>query len=199
MAGRYVGAASPVALQNRLFLGEAQLASGDAHGAAATLTAAHEAALQQYGASHVLTLRTQLALAQTAAATGADARPELQSAVAGLRHLGPSAESSLAQALVALGEVQMKRGQLADAQATLREAVALREKSPQNRWESAEARERLGEALALKNGEGNGSGSDESAALLEAAARDLETELGAAHPQTVRAKYALAHLHNQGI
>ena len=69
MAGRYAGAASPVALQNRLFLGEARLASGDARAAAATLSAAHEAALKQYGPAHVLTLRIQLALAQTAAVT----------------------------------------------------------------------------------------------------------------------------------
>jgi hypothetical protein len=191
MAGRYAGDASPVALQNRLFLGEAQLAAGDARAAAATLGAARDAALAQYGAAHVLTLRIQLALAQSAAAGGADARTALQSAVAGLRHLGPSAETSLAQALVALGEVQMKRGELAQAQATFNEAVALREKSPEDRWESAEARERLGEALALRSGDGSG---DAAADLLRGAARDLETELGAAHPQTVRAKNALARL-----
>ena len=107
--------------------------------------------------------------------------------VAGLRHLGPSAETSLAQALVALGEVQTQRGEHAQAQATLKEAVALREKSPQDRWESAEARERLGEALAMGSG-------DAAADLLRGAARDLETELGAAHPQTLRAKKALARL-----
>jgi hypothetical protein len=190
MAARYAGETSPVALQNRLFLGDAQLASGDVRGAAATLGAARDAALAQYGASHVLTLRMQLALAQSAAAAGADARPELQSAVVGLRHLGPSGETSLAQALVALGDAQMKRGEPAQAQATLKEAVALREKFPQDRWESAEARERLGEALAT----GTGGGSGDAAAVLEGAARDLETELGAAHPQTVRAKNALARL-----
>jgi hypothetical protein len=110
----------------------------------------------------------------------------MQSAVAGLRHLGPSAETSLAQALVALGDVQMKRGELAKAQATLEEAVALREKFPEDRWESAEARERLGEALAMRSGD--------AADVLKGAARDLETELGAAHPETVRAKNALARL-----
>jgi non-specific serine/threonine protein kinase/serine/threonine-protein kinase len=191
MAGRYAGEASPVALQNRLFLGEAQLAAGDARAAAATLGAARDAALAQYGAAHVLTLRIQLALAQSAAAAGADARAELQSAVAGLRHLGPTAEPNLAQALLALGELQMKRGELAQAQATFKEAVALREKSPEDRWESAEAHERLGEALALRSGDGSG---DAAADLLRGAARDLETELGAAHPQTVRAKNALARL-----
>ena len=191
MAGRYAGDASPVALQNRLFLGEAQLAAGDARAAAATLGAARDAALAQYGAAHVLTLRIQLALAQSAAAGGADARAALQAAVAGLRHLGPTAETNLAQALLALGEVQMKRSEIAQAQATFKEAVALREKSPEDRWESAEARERLGEALALRSGDGSG---DAAADLLRGAARDLETELGAAHPQTVRAKNALARL-----
>jgi eukaryotic-like serine/threonine-protein kinase len=187
MAGRYVGEASPVSLQNRLFLGEAQLASGDPRTAAITLGAARDAALKQYGPAHVLTLRIELALAQSAAASGADAQADLQEAVAGLRHLGQTAETSLAQALVALGEAQMQRGALAQAQATFKEAVALREKSPQDRWENAQARERLGEALALGSGE-------VAAELLRSAARDLETELGNAHPETLRAKNALTKL-----
>jgi non-specific serine/threonine protein kinase/serine/threonine-protein kinase len=187
LAVRYAGATSPVALQNRLFLGEAQLAAGDARGASATLGAAHDAALAQYGAAHVLTLRTQLALAESAAAAGADVRAELQSVVAGFRHLGATAETSLAQALLALGEVQMNQGQLAQAQATFKEAVTLREKWPGDRWESAEARERLGESLAKGSG-------DTASDLLKNAARDLETELGTAHPETVRAKSALVQL-----
>jgi len=187
LGARYAGATSPVALQNRLFLGEAQLAAGDPRGASATLGEAYDSALAQYGAGHVLTLRIQLALAESAAAAGADARAELQSVVAGLRHLGPAAETSLAQALLALGEVQMSQGQLAQAQATLKEAVALREKSPGDRWESAEARERLGESLAKASG-------DTASDLLKGAARDLETELGTTHPETVRAKSALLQL-----
>jgi len=186
LAARYAGATSPVALQNRLFLGEAQLAAGDARGASATLGAAYDAALAQYGAGHVLTLRIQLALAESAAA-GTDVGAQLQSVVAGLRHLGPAAETSLAQALLAQGEVQMNQGRLAEAQATFKEAVALREKSPGDRWESAEARERLGESLAKQSG-------NAASALLKDAARDLETELGAAHPETVRAKSALVQL-----
>jgi non-specific serine/threonine protein kinase/serine/threonine-protein kinase len=183
---RYAGATSPVALQNRLFLGETQLAAGDARGASVTLGAAHESALAQYGADHILTLRLRLALAESAA-SGADLRSELQSVVAGLRHLGPTAETSLAQALLALGEVQMNQGQLAQAQASFKEAVALREKWPGDRWESAEARERLGESLAKVSG-------DTASDLLKDAARDLETELGTAHPETVRAKSALVQL-----
>lgn len=183
---RYAGAGSPLAIQNRLFLGEAQLSIGDQQSAGATLTAAHDAALAQYGATHPLTLRTQLALAQLAATAGDrdKARVQLQAVVEGLRKLGPQGESNLAQALEALGDGESHLGRLDEASATLKEAVAIREKSPDNIWELAQARERLGEAL-LKAG--NPAGTD----LLKKAARDLESQLGADHPQTLRAKAAL--------
>lgn len=183
---RYAGASSPLALQNRLFLGEAQLASGDQQSAAASLTAAHDVALGQYGAAHLLTLRTQLALAQLAAAAGdrEHARLQLQHVVEGLRKLGPQGESNLAQALESLGDIESHMGRLNEASATLKEAVAIREKTPDDLWELAQARERLAEAL-LKAG--NPAGAD----LVKKAARDLESQLGADHPQTLRAKAAL--------
>jgi len=65
------------------------------------------------------------------------------------------------------------------------EAVAIREQSPEDLWELAQARERLGEVL-LKVG------NPEAPGLLKKAAQDLEAQLGADHPQTVRAKAALA-------
>jgi non-specific serine/threonine protein kinase/serine/threonine-protein kinase len=183
---RYAGAGSPLAIQNRLFLGEAQLATGDQRSAAASLTAAHDAALGQYGAAHLLTLRTQLALAQLAAASGdrEKARLQLQPVVEGLRKSGPQGESNLAQALEALGDAESHLGRLNEAGATLEEAVAIREKSPDDLWELAQARERLAETL-LKAG--NPAGAD----LAKRAARDLESQLGADHPQTLRAKAAL--------
>ncbi|HEY6454845.1 MAG TPA: serine/threonine-protein kinase [Steroidobacteraceae bacterium] len=184
---RYAGASSPLAIQNRLFLGEAQLAIGDQQQAAVSLKAAHDAALAQYGAGHPLTLRTQLALAQMAAATGhyQEARPTLQATVAGLRKLGPQGESNLAQALESFGDAAGHLGQLDQAKSALTEAVAIRERSPGDLWELAQARERLGEIL-LKDGS---SGAQD---LLKKAARDLEAQLGADHPETVRAKAALA-------
>ncbi len=184
---RYAGAGSPLAIQNRLFLGEAQLAVGDQQKAGVTLTAAHDAALAQYGAAHPLTLRSQLALSQMAAAAGhrEKAQAELRATVEGLRKLGAQGEPNLAQALEALGEGESQSGQIAEASVTLREAVAIREKSPEDLWELALARERLGETL-LKAGD------PAAADLLKKAAHDLETQLGADHPQTLRAKAALA-------
>jgi hypothetical protein len=52
-------------------------------------------------------------------------------------------------------------------------------------WELAQARERLGEALLR-------AGDPAAADLLKKAAHDLESQLGADHPQTLRAKEALA-------
>jgi eukaryotic-like serine/threonine-protein kinase len=189
MAARYTGADSPVALQNRLFLGQAQQTSGDVRDAAETLRAAHEAALAQYGPAHVLTLRIELAQAEALAASGnrAQAQTLTQSAVAGLRHLGPAGEANLAQALTVLGEMQVHEGHLTEARASLEEAVALREKSPSDLWEIAEARERLGESLAAAS-------AADAGGLLRAAEHDLEMELGPTHPETVRAKKALAGL-----
>jgi tetratricopeptide (TPR) repeat protein len=104
-----------------------------------------------------------------------------------MRKLGAQGESNLAQALEALGDAESHLGRLDDASATLKEAVAIREKSPDDLWELAQARERLGEAF-LKSG--NPAASD----LLKKAAQDLESQLGADHPQTLRAKTALAKI-----
>ncbi len=186
---RYAGAGSPLAIQNRLFLGEAQLAIGDHQQAGVTLTAAHDAALAQYGAAHLLTLRSQMALAQMEAAAGdyEKARTQLQATVAGLRKLGAQGESNLALALESLGDAEAQLGKMEGATATLKEAVAIREKSPDDVWELAQARERLGETLAR-------SGSAAAPDLLKGAAHDLESQLGADHPQTLRAKAALARI-----
>ena len=189
MANRYAGAGSPLALQNMLYLGEAQLASGDSIHAGETLTAAHDAALSQYGAAHPLTLRSGLGLALfTAAAGDSDkAQAQLLDIVAGMRKLPAQSETNLAQALEVVGIVQSSKGEIPQADVSLREAVALREKSPDDLWELAQARERLAENLVK-------SGSDAAPALLKKAARDLESELGADHPETLRARSALAHL-----
>jgi eukaryotic-like serine/threonine-protein kinase len=183
---RYTGADSPLALRNRLFLGEAQLGAGDAAAARATLEACHSAALEQYGPAHVLTQRAVLALARVDLAQGhADAaRTELLQVVTGLRQLGPQAETHLSEALVALGETEMSRGRPHAARAPLAEAVTLREKDESQSWLLAEARERLGEALAA-------SGDGGARPLLRQAASTLATQLGPNHPQTLRARRAL--------
>ncbi|HEX5209853.1 MAG TPA: serine/threonine-protein kinase [Steroidobacteraceae bacterium] len=186
LGARYAGESSPLALKNRLFLGDAQLAAGDTAGARATLQVVRAAALKQYGGSHILTLSAALALARVDLAGGhADvAQAQLLQVVASLRQLGPQAEADLAEALVALGEAELVRGQPQEARTTLAEAVLLRAKNGTPGWDLAEARERLGEALAAM-GDGGARG------LLQQAADALETQLGPNHPQTLRARRAL--------
>jgi eukaryotic-like serine/threonine-protein kinase len=186
---RYAGAGSPLAIQNRLFLGDAQLAMGDLPRAKESLTATHDSALSQYGAAHPLSLRSQLALAQLATVSGnyKEAQVQLRAVIEGIRKLGPQAEPNLALSLETLGDGETHLGQLDDASAVLREAVSIREKSPDDLWELAIARERLGEAL-LK------AGNPSAAEQLKKAAQDLESQLGADHPQTLRAKAALGKI-----
>jgi tetratricopeptide (TPR) repeat protein len=186
LGARYTGESSPLALQNRLFLGEAQLGAGATAHARATLEATYGAALKQYGPAHALTLRAALALARVDLAEGhADAaRAHLLQTVAALRRLGPQAEANLSEALVTLGETELTRGQARQARTPLEEAVALRGKNGADSWDLAEARERLGEALA-------GLGDRGARPLLQQAASTLETQLGANHPQTRRARRAL--------
>jgi non-specific serine/threonine protein kinase/serine/threonine-protein kinase len=186
LGARYAGETSPLALQNRLFLGEAQLGTSDTSGARATLGAVYGAAFKQYGRSSVLTQRAALSLARVELAQGhADAaRAQLQQAVTTLRQLGPQAEGNLSEALLALGETELTRGRPREARAPLMEAVELRAKNGPQSWDLAEARERLGEALAALRDGG-------ARALLQQAASTLETQLGASHPDTLRAHRAL--------
>lgn len=190
MGVRYAGAGSPLAVQNLLFLAEAQSGAGDRGAARTTVAAAYATALKQYGPAHLLTLRAQLDQAELQAEDGSleAARMALAEVVTGLRKLGTQAESHLAAALMHLGEVQTSLGRTTDADATLRESVALREKHPEDLWELAQARERLGEVMISRN-------RADAEVMLMKAAQDLESQLGATHPQTLRAKSALAALH----
>ena len=134
----------------------------------------------------MLTQRAALALTRVDLAEGhADrARTQLQQVVAALRALGPPAEANLAEALVALGETELTQGQPQAARAPLAEAVALRTKDGPQSWDLAEARERLGEALAALRDGG-------SRAVLQQAVSTLDMQLGANHPETLRARRAL--------
>ena len=185
-AARYAGPDSPLALQARIFLGEALLAGGAQREAASTLQEGYQASLTHYGAAHPLTLRAEIAVAQLAASEGNYplAERQLAEAASGLRKLGAQSAATLAMALEDLGSVESAQGRNADAETALKEAVSIREKTPDDIWELAQAQERLGEALAR-------SGRPEAPALLRKASIDLEAQLGADHPQTLRAKAAL--------
>ena len=103
---RYAGPSSPVAVQNRLFLGQAQLATGDRVAARATLTADHEAAMAQYGPHSPWTLRTELALARLAMEEGhpSAAQAQLNAIIPGLRANGVQSAEDLAEAVALLGQ-----------------------------------------------------------------------------------------------
>jgi eukaryotic-like serine/threonine-protein kinase len=100
LAAEKTGASSPLTVQDRLFLGEAQLAAGDLAAARATLAEDERLAWAQYGANHPLTLRTRLALARLMLAEGheAEAQAQLAAIIPGLRENGPQTVDELAQA-----------------------------------------------------------------------------------------------------
>lgn len=103
---QYTGAASPLTEQNRLFLGEAQLAAGDLGSARTTLTLNRETALAQYGATHSLTLRTDLALTRLTLAEGrpSEAQTQLAALIPALQRNG-QLKAELALAQQSLGEI----------------------------------------------------------------------------------------------
>ena len=174
-------------LQNRLYLGEAQLAAGQTGAARATIEAAHQAALAQYGPQHPFTLRAALALAHVAAGEGhlGAARTQLVGVIAGLRAAGARATANLADALESLGEVELARREPQAAVAPLEEAVALDGKSAPAGYELALARERLAEADAAAGHLAP------AQPLLRAAYQTLQAQLGPEHPETRRALAAL--------
>jgi eukaryotic-like serine/threonine-protein kinase len=187
LATRYAGASSPVGLRNRLFLADAQLASGDSKTAHATAVAAYDASVAQYGLKHLTTLRAQMTVAYLDFREGdaAGARAKLAAVVAQLRELGASADSTLAQALQYIGEIDLASGKPDDAVVSLQESVSILSRFAASGWNVASARERLGEALIAAKQPG-------AANLLNQAITVLNAQLGEDHPETARARNALA-------
>jgi hypothetical protein len=189
LATRYAGPSSPVALQNLLFLADAQAADGDAHGARATLTRDRDAALAQYGPKHLATLRARMFLANLVFRQGdpGSARAELVATIAQLRELGGRADAVLAQSLQYLGEIDLSAGKPTVAAESLREAISILSRFAASGWNIGAARMRLGEALiALRE--------PEAADELHQAVNILSAELGPQHAETVRANTALRAL-----
>lgn len=111
LATQYTGPVSPLTVQNRLFLGEAQLGAGDLAAARATLTADYQGALAQYGAQHPLTLRIELAFARLLLAEGhaPEAQAQLTAIVPGLREGGGQTAEELTQALNLIHPAQLAK------------------------------------------------------------------------------------------
>ena len=184
LAAQYAGATSPVSLQNRLFLADAQLSAGDLTGAHTTLSAVVEAAEKQYGPSHPLSLRVQLGYARWSFASGHDVN--LTELVGALRKAGPAAKPSLAEGLELLGRIQLARHENKAALESLREAVELCAAGAAGSWELAHARELLGETLQATGD------SQAAKSILQQAVGVLRSQLGPEHPETIRARQALS-------
>jgi eukaryotic-like serine/threonine-protein kinase len=186
MAIKFTAPASALHVQNRIFLAEAHHAAGHAARAIEIATETLEMAGKQFGPEHFYAQRAQLAKTRLAAfgQSPEQTLAELNEVTAKLRIHGTTAQLSLAQALVARGDLLLKQRRADEALPLLEEAVQLREQAMwPNSWELAEARARLGEAqLAAGNRQGR--------QLVEKSAATLEEQLGPEHPQTLRARRA---------
>ena len=187
MSIQFTGTSSPLAVLTRLFLADALMASGATESAGKMLDESLPLASTKFGANNLFTLRIRVERARLALlegdATGADA--ELGALIDPLRKIGTTARPVLAQALVARGDARLAEGKPNDAVPFLMEGVQLRELLLWERsWELAEARALLGAALGAHDVQGQ--------KLLKGALATLESQLGAEHPQTQRARKLLA-------
>jgi eukaryotic-like serine/threonine-protein kinase len=188
MAEKFTAAGSALHVQNRTFLAEAHAASGQQQRAGQIMEETLALARKQFGDDHFFAQRVALAKARLTA--GQQPHPqsaaELANVVTKLRAAGPAAHLALTQALVAQGDLLVKQGRPAEATPLLEEAVRLREQVMWDQsWELAEARARLGEAQLA-------TGKPEGRQLIEQSLATLESQLGPEHPQTVRARRAVA-------
>jgi tetratricopeptide (TPR) repeat protein len=189
LAMHHAGATSPLALQNQMFLADAQSASGDLPGARNTASAAYAASLSEYGPANLFTLRAQATIANLELKGGnaARAQEQLTATAARLRTLGRRADSTLAQVLQSLGEIALLREQPDAAITAFEEAIAILARFADSGWNVALARERLGEALIAARRPG-------AAELLQQAVGVLSAQLGESHPETIRARRVLRDL-----
>ena len=186
MAVQFTGPGSPLAVQNRMFLGEALMAAGQNEAASQELGDGLRFGTEKLGANSLFVLRVRLGQARLALAKGDVARAASDAAALSerLRAIGTMARPVLAQALIIRGEALTAERKRAEAVPLLTEAVQIREALLWDQsWELAEARARLGEALGVDDAHGR--------ELLTKAVGVLESQLGAEHPQTRRARRAL--------
>jgi eukaryotic-like serine/threonine-protein kinase len=188
MAIEFAGPASPVAVQNRLFLASALAGAGQQAAAAALLAENLELGRKQLGEESLFVLRTQLEQARLAIESGEGVRsdPELAALIPRLRKVGGPGLPALTQALVARGDALLMQHRNAEAVPLFNEAVQLRKTFLWDQsWELAEARERLGETLGPDTPRGK--------ELLSLALPVLTSQLGEQHTLTLRARRAAAN------
>ncbi|WP_129642295.1 serine/threonine-protein kinase [Peristeroidobacter agariperforans] len=188
MAEKFTARGSGLHVQNQTFLAEAHAAAGRSQHAAQLADESFALARKQFGDDHFFAQRARLAKARLTAnhQPFEKANAELANVIAKLRAGGPAAQLALGQALITQGELLLQNHRAADAAPLLEEAVKLREQVMwEQSWELAEARARLGEANVA-------TGKAEGRQLIEQSVVTLESQLGPDHPQTIRAKRAIA-------
>jgi hypothetical protein len=187
MAIRYAGSTSPVALQDQIFLADAQVTNGNLADAETTLNIALMAARSQFKPSHPLILRLQSVEARLELARGhrTAAQDMLNRTIEGFHNLGEAGVAYLAEALEVRGDLELADGNAEVAASTFGEELTLREGTHIQSWELHEAQERLGETL-LSIGQ-----AARARALLVQAEAGLKKEFSADHPEVVRAVRAL--------
>jgi serine/threonine protein kinase/tetratricopeptide (TPR) repeat protein len=188
MAEKFTARGSALHVQNQTFLAEAHAAAGRSRQAAQMADEALTLARKQFGEDHFFAHRARLAKARLTANQQPfeKANAELADVITKLRAGGPAAQLALGQALVAQAELLMQNSRAAEAAPLLEEAVKLRGQVMwEQSWELAEARARLGEAQVA-------TGKPEGKQLIEQALATLESQLGPDHPQTSRARRAIA-------
>jgi non-specific serine/threonine protein kinase/serine/threonine-protein kinase len=157
MASEFAGPASPVAVQNRLFLADALDAAGDRVAAEALLDENLELARKQLGEQNLAVLRIRLAQARLAIRSGdrASGNQTLAALVPNLREQGKPGQLALGQALVLTGESLLLDGRTRDAVQPLTEALQLRQTLLSDRSpDLAEVRTLLARARATSGGTG---------------------------------------------
>jgi non-specific serine/threonine protein kinase/serine/threonine-protein kinase len=129
MASTFAGPASPVAVQNRLFLAEALDAAGEKTSASTMLTENLALGRKQLGDGNLAVLRTRLAQARMQIRGGdrAAGNAELGELIPLLREQGKPGQLALGQALVLQGESLLLDGKRSEAATPLAEALQMRQ------------------------------------------------------------------------
>jgi eukaryotic-like serine/threonine-protein kinase len=129
MASTFAGPASPVAVQNRLFLAEALDRAGEKMSASAMLSENLALARKQLGDGNLAVLRTRLAQARMEIHAGSRVmgNAELGELIPLLRDQGKAGQLALGQALVLQGESLLLDGKRSDAAKPLAEALQMRQ------------------------------------------------------------------------
>jgi hypothetical protein len=188
MAVKFASAASPLAIQDRLFLTDALTLNGEFSEARELAQRNLAFATERFGEGGLITLRVRLSAARTELDAGhaALAHSKLVALLDPLRKSGQPGQTTLALVLFGDGEALLAQDELPAAIVPLREAVALRERLLwAQSWELALARARLGEALKRSHLPGG-------TELLNQGAEGLISQLGSNHPQVLRARRVIA-------